>query len=43
MADRKPSRRCEVQAQVTLVHPFFGDAGAMAEKALGRRGLGQRT
>jgi hypothetical protein len=43
MVDRKPSRRCNVQVQVTLVHPFLGDAEAMAEKALDRRGLGQTT
>jgi hypothetical protein len=43
MVDRKPSRRCDVQVQVTLVHPFFDDAGAMAEKALDRIGLGERT
>ena len=43
MVDRKPSRRCAVQVQVTLVHPFFDDAGAMAEKALDWRGLGKTT
>jgi|AntAceMinimDraft_5_1070358.scaffolds.fasta_scaffold39940_1 hypothetical protein len=42
MVDRKPSRRCDVQVQVTLVHPFLDNAGAMAEKAFDRRGLGKQ-